>query len=282
MARQTDHWNSLILVIGGAYVLSQLYLTGVRENKSSPGIASPHASYQVELSPHSNLYDIDREGRSPLHLAAEMGLSDLIEVYLNRGASIEAPDRWGNTPLMLAAASGREKTVSLLLSKGARVDAANKASRTPLLMALIGGHGKTADVLAAAGANLKAVDDAGYTALYCAAESGLDEWVKRLLILRLDPNALRIHGWSPLHAAVYGKHPKCAQYLLEAGANPQIRVSYGHSATDIGRVSSDAEIRSICQKFPERSTTMPFWMNPPAEDGPMLPEALPETPRKPR
>ncbi|OQA05387.1 MAG: Ankyrin repeats (3 copies) [bacterium ADurb.Bin374] len=285
MARQTDHTSTLLLVIGGAYVLSQLYLTGSREIGSAPYVAPQTESsthFRVELSPNSSLHHVYANGRSALHLAAEAGLSDLVEVYLQRGAVVDSRDNDGNTPLILAASAGHGKTISLLLSKGANIGSRKNDGRTALLVALARKQGEAAKVLVDAGADIKAVDKNGYTALYCAAESGLDEWVKQLLIMRLDPNAERINGWTPLHAATHRGHPKCARYLLETGADPNRREGYGHSSADIARGSGNIELRTLFMEFPTRADTRPTWMNPPAENAPLLPEALPETLRRRR
>ncbi|HNW34318.1 MAG TPA: ankyrin repeat domain-containing protein [Candidatus Ozemobacteraceae bacterium] len=277
MARQGDHPSSLLLVIGGAYILAQLYLGTVRESSSQKAVSGPAVppAYEV-ITPDSNPFGHDSNGRSPLHLAAERGQTDLVEIYLRSGVSVDQTDRAGNTPLMYAAGAGREKSVQFLLSKGAIVDARNKGGRTPFLAALFGGHGKAADILSDAGADVKAVDGAGWTALHCAAENGLDEWVKRLLILRLDPNALRIQEWTPLHVATYKRHPKCVQYLLEAGADPGLRMGYGHTAYDIANGRRSEELQRVFRKFREQPIRKPAWLYPPAEKGGLPPEAPPE------
>jgi len=62
----------------------------------------------------------DRDGCTPLHIAAQVGAKRVVELLL-RGASIEAKDDQGHTPVQLAAAEGRDEVVSLLLSKGAEI-----------------------------------------------------------------------------------------------------------------------------------------------------------------
>ncbi|HOY66028.1 MAG TPA: ankyrin repeat domain-containing protein [Candidatus Ozemobacteraceae bacterium] len=278
MAKHNDVTSVLPLIIGGAYILAQLYLGAAREARTPQPSAGPSVAVEYPPSRDDGPYTLDREGRTPLHLAARLGLLDLMEVYLLRGDMVDATDRDGNTPLLLAAAKGHEKAVLMLLSKGAQIDARNRGRRTPFLAALFGGHGKVAIILANAGADLKAVDGAGWTALHCAAESGLEEWVKRLLILRFDPNALRVQEWTPLHVAIYKQHPGCVRYLLEAGANPALVMGYGHSALDMARNSPNPRIREEIGRIREMPRGKPAWMTPPAEQETLPPEA-PERPR---
>ncbi|TFG85870.1 MAG: hypothetical protein E4H17_04650 [Gemmatimonadales bacterium] len=58
------------------------------------------------------------DGRTPLHLAAFFGFTDVAEVLLARGAAANAVDDAGRTPLDLAVTEGQEKTAALLRSRG--------------------------------------------------------------------------------------------------------------------------------------------------------------------
>lgn len=56
-------------------------------------------------------------GESPLHHAALANRTDLVELYLERGASIDCRDHWGHTPLAEAISSRSLGTVELLVEK---------------------------------------------------------------------------------------------------------------------------------------------------------------------
>ncbi len=56
----------------------------------------------------------ERDGRSPLHVAAERGFLDLVEALIRKGASIEARDEMGRSPRDLAEAGGHPRVVELL------------------------------------------------------------------------------------------------------------------------------------------------------------------------
>ena len=50
-------------------------------------------------------------GRTPLHIASEMGLVEIVKFLLENGADVNAKDIWGNKPIDL---TSHEKTKELL------------------------------------------------------------------------------------------------------------------------------------------------------------------------
>eukprot|EP00913_Durusdinium_trenchii_P019015 g17871.t1 len=105
----------------------------------------------------------DKEGRAPLHLAAEKGDCEVVDRLLAAKAAVEALDRFRRTPLHWAARYGHTATVDRLLAAGAAVDARDNNGHTPLYYAAIGGHPETAQRLLAAGARADAQDEYGET-----------------------------------------------------------------------------------------------------------------------
>ena len=56
--------------------------------------------------------------RNALHCACESGDVATIELFLDKGFKIDCVDKEGSTPLLLAARKGHANTVTFLLSKG--------------------------------------------------------------------------------------------------------------------------------------------------------------------
>jgi ankyrin repeat protein len=64
----------------------------------------------------SDVNAVDQKGRSPLHLAAEIGDLDIVRQLIRRGAKIKANDKNGRTPLGVAVDNGNSDVVKLLLN----------------------------------------------------------------------------------------------------------------------------------------------------------------------
>ena len=67
----------------------------------------------------------DRQGWTPLAMAAYKGNTEIIRLLLDAGANVNEGWPGANTPLVLAAVSGSEAAVELLLVRGAKTDAEN-------------------------------------------------------------------------------------------------------------------------------------------------------------
>ena len=73
----------------------------------------------------------DKDGRTPLHIAAKTGDVTAAAYLIQRGARVEARTKKGFTPLHLAAA-GHPKTTKLLIEAHADVNALDEKGLTPL------------------------------------------------------------------------------------------------------------------------------------------------------
>ena len=59
----------------------------------------------------------------------------MIEIFLSKGANLEAKDKDANTPLMWTSRKGDNDTVEFLLSKGANIEAEDNNGCTSLIWA---------------------------------------------------------------------------------------------------------------------------------------------------
>jgi ankyrin len=82
----------------------------------------------------------DETGKNPLHLAAMMGHSRIVNILVNAGSNVHAQDRTRMTPLHLAAEDGDEEIVKILLRLGADPNARDRSGRTPSKVAVLKGH----------------------------------------------------------------------------------------------------------------------------------------------
>jgi len=162
----------------------------------------------------------DKQGQTPLMLAAALGSVDAVRVLLAAGADVKASSGAGLTALHLAA-DDPAKT-RLLLDAGADVDAASQLSRTPLLVAASTSTG--ADVvrqLLAKGANVNVADTSGVTPLIAAANANNREVVELLLARGADVHASARTGQpsTPLMAAAINGDVALVRTLLSRKAD---------------------------------------------------------------
>jgi ankyrin repeat protein len=80
-----------------------------------------------------------------LHLAAELGLTDIVKLLLAAGARTDAVTSSGMLPLHQATMDGHTDTVLLLLDAGSDINAMDGQGVTPLDFAIHGGHERTAE-----------------------------------------------------------------------------------------------------------------------------------------
>lgn len=87
---------------------------------------------------HKSNFDLDTKGRNALHVAAQWGRADCLELLLSRDewrSKIDDTDDDDWTALHYACQFGRERSAQLLLQHGARVGLRNNKSMLPIQLA---------------------------------------------------------------------------------------------------------------------------------------------------
>jgi ankyrin repeat protein len=109
----------------------------------------------------------DREGRSPLHYAANDGNVQSVRQLLAQGYSARHADRRGWTPLHFAAQAASVEVIAALLDAGAEVAGRDELGNTPLLHAVFNsrGNGDAIELLRSRGADPHARNAHGQTPL---------------------------------------------------------------------------------------------------------------------
>ena len=86
---------------------------------------------------NSAVLDYQADGEGAVHVAVRKGNSEYLRFMLARGANANLQsEREGETPLTLAAVVNQTAMVPVLLNAGARVDQGNRAGETPLIKAV--------------------------------------------------------------------------------------------------------------------------------------------------
>ncbi|KAM8976881.1 uncharacterized protein RCH25_036078 [Pelodytes ibericus] len=190
---------------------------------------------QLFLEAGADVNRCDCEGRTALAVAclcvpAGHEHPELVSLLLEHGADPELEDKDGATPLLVAAYEGQAEVAELLLEAGADPDRAGKGRVTPLLAAASGGHAETVRVLLLWGSAADVTDAEGRSALaMAAAAAGGEEAVRVLLDRGLDENYQDWLGWTPLHWAACQGRRSSSRALVEGGAKVGITDNEGYT-----------------------------------------------------
>jgi hypothetical protein len=125
------------------------------------------------LKKNPNLSYSDRQGNTPLHLAANNGHTDIVHHLVTAKAeTLHRVNQRGDTALHLAAKNGHTSVVRLLLKHGAQVNEQNSRGETPLHLAAYNRHQISVNVIVmVADVNVDALNSHNETPLYRAVIS---------------------------------------------------------------------------------------------------------------
>ncbi len=119
---------------------------------------------------------------TPLIIASANGNIEIIQLFLDNGADIEAKNDDGLTALIVASNLGKKKAVQLLLDNGADIEAKDDDGFTALNWSIYSKNQEIAQFLLDNGADIEAKDNInGKTALIKASSRGNIEMVQLLL-----------------------------------------------------------------------------------------------------
>jgi ankyrin repeat protein len=190
----------------------------------------------------------DANNATPLHVAASAGLIDNVKMLVETGADCNAADKQRRTPLglacemgyadvvgllllkctqnnitasfLIAAQAGHVDIVQLLLDAGAAIDALNKQanSSTALHFGALGGNEALVQELIVRKALPDPKDFYGQTPLYITARCNMVDCLRLLVKARASVNVSDDFGVTPLYAAATEGHVQCVDILLGARA----------------------------------------------------------------
>ena len=154
--------------------------------------------------------------------------------------------RYGSTPLHLAAQRGHLEVVELLVRHGAELDAEDALGSTPLLEAVSGAHADVAHMLLGRGADASNGDSNGRTPLHSAAAQDSLELAELLLTHNARVEAKDADGWTPLLQAIAADARRVSACLLRHGADIGARDSSGQTVLHLAaRLHSASLLRAL-------------------------------------
>ena len=229
---------------------------GGKENRITDGLPIRQAARKGDVEKVRELVQARPElvavrddlDRSPLHEAALIGSTSVVEFLLERKAEVDARDFSRSTPLLLAAGAGQKGVVELLLAHQADVNARSKQDTTALIAAALRGHTNVLQLLLDQRADLALADNLGFTALHWAAMNGHTAAAKLLLARQAPFDGPDRRGNTPLHiAASRGRKDICVA-LLEAKAELNGRNKEGFTPLKLALRSEQKEVAELLRE----------------------------------
>ncbi len=177
----------------------------------------------------ADIHGRNKEGDTPLMLAASTGHKAIVDLLIAEGAKIDTKNNKRNTALHGAAAAGHTAVADLLIAKGAEINGKNEGGNTPLVFASFTGYRGVAELLIAKGADVNARDNMGNTPLAAAAAAGNSDVAGPLIAKGADINAKTEQGNTPLHWAATMCRWAVTDLLIARGADVNAKKENGET-----------------------------------------------------
>lgn len=206
---------------------------GLMARRADIRLPSPNTALLIEAIEAENMDNVrealaigaspnatDFTGRPILGMAARSGNVALVQTLIARGAKPDATDEIGFSPLMEAARDGKAEVVQYLLTQNVDVNRHSDASALflgPMHMAALSGDSKIVQLLAEAGSDLNPLGREGGTPMMWALSEGKMETVNKLLELGADPNIKNSYGFS---AVDFARQMENNELLKKMGVEP--------------------------------------------------------------
>ena len=185
----------------------------------------------------------DKDGNTALLNASAGKEAPIIKLLVQKTSKLDAVNKKGETALTRAVQWNSAEVVDILLKSGASPNVENPDGNN-IIYYLVESYnsGKKEDyeqkveMLSEKGVQLTSVSSNGNSLLHWAAQSNKLELLNKAKELKLDINAQNKEGLSPLHiAAMKANNDKVLRYLIENGADKNLRTAFDESAYELAR-----------------------------------------------
>ena len=192
--------------------------------------------FELLLKHHLDPFEANETLETPLHMAAALGNSDIVEIYLGMQdirAGLDMVDTDGDSALALAIQNSHAQISGKLVSKGANVHLLDRDQSSTLMLSLELEEMTVFERLLEEGVDVNVADAFGDTALHAAAIYGRLDACETLIKRGANINAERlVTKVTPLHCAGKRNNVDIVLRLLNAGADPFKRELSGASIMD--------------------------------------------------
>lgn len=237
---------------------------------------------QVLSKEKINLNVTNRSRETPLSIAIKLGYTDIVRLFLAKGADPNLKDSKGVTPLGLALLTNNLDAVKILLNSGAdpnervgqisfplniainrgQVEAVRDlleagarpneiTGQSPLFDAIYKNNFEIIKLLLDYGADPNLKDKKGNTPIDIAIENESNEIIKLLLDHGANKDMKNLEGVTPLGKAIINDDVEAARLLLQSGANPNEMMNMAPNLIDLAKLRNDLDIIDEIREMPE-------------------------------
>lgn len=158
-----------------------------------------------------------------------------VKTLLKQGVNPNITDPSGNPMLFIAAKNRSNAVIEVLLAdKRTDVDLSTKSGETPLMIASIQGDLPLVRTLVLQKNAL--IDHIGWKPLHYASTTGQLEVAQFLISKGATVDSQSLNGTTPLMMAVQSGNEELVKYLLDNGADLQMKNSFSLTAIDIAYI----------------------------------------------
>ena len=159
---------------------------------------------------------------------------DRVAELIENGASVNEKNRWEQTPLHLCADFGQKDAMQLLIQHGANVNGTDGQGKTALMIACKRLHAECVQLLCSSGADVTHQTSDGTSAASCLMYRVEEDECNKVLTILLDSgvdcNMRMSHNNSLLMCAARYKNATCMRTLIARGAALHQRNSFEQNA----------------------------------------------------
>uniref|UniRef100_A0A8C5WKU1 Ankyrin 1 n=1 Tax=Leptobrachium leishanense TaxID=445787 RepID=A0A8C5WKU1_9ANUR len=198
---------------------------------------------RVLLKAGANMYCLDSDNQTPVHLAAQNNHQEVLKTFLKEEGTLYKNRL---NILHMAATVDDSELAQLLLKNGASVDATDEKKQTPLFHAVSGGHEATVKIFGLLLEYSKGLSpDTMISAMFKAVKLNLCGIIKALINKGTDVNATNDMEYTPLLLAAELGKLEAAQAVIEKEARLDIRTPNLNTALHLAVQRGDESVTPL-------------------------------------
>jgi len=184
---------------------------------------------------------------SPLAQAANSGSAEIVELFIDAGADVNAgePRGWSK-----AIRQDRVEILGLFMREGLDMNNEDQNGMTPLVTAVIREETEIIELLRANGAQIDHRNDLyGFTALHYAARFGKRKSAEALIAHGADIAAKDKWDYQPIHWAAYHDRPEIIELLIAKGADVNAKTSLSQTPLELAIPRRNTKTIEVLSKY---------------------------------